>query len=130
MKHFISDPTVLVNTALQAQTYLNPALTLDAENRVLYRRAEAYSTTRKVRIISGGGSGHEPSFSGFVGEGLLDAGVSGTVFASPSTKQVTAGIQRVASNLDDADGSGVLVVVMNYTGGQLPITLHAYHDDC
>lgn len=102
---------------MQAQTHLNPALALDAENRVLYRRADTYATTRKVRIVSGGGSGHEPSFSGFVGQGLLDAGVSGTVFASPSTKQVTAGIRRVASDLDGADGSGVLVVVMNYTGG-------------
>lgn len=29
----------------------------------------------QVALISGGGSGHEPSFAGYVGEGLLSAAV-------------------------------------------------------
>lgn len=31
----------------------------------------------------GGGSGHEPTFLGFVGKGLADAAAIGNVFASP-----------------------------------------------
>ena len=37
----------------------------------------------KVGLVIGGGSGHEPSFLGFVGTGLADAAPIGNVFASP-----------------------------------------------
>jgi dihydroxyacetone kinase len=64
--------------------------------------------------VSGGGSGHEPSFASFVGAGLLSGAVAGTIFASPSAEQVRRCIlHRVAKE------KGVLVVVMNYTGDVL-----------
>lgn len=67
-----------------------------------------------MSVISGGGAGHEPSFSAFVGHGLLSGAVSGTIFASPSAEQVRRCIlKRVDSR------QGVLVVVMNYTGDVL-----------
>ena len=44
----------------------------------------------KVTIISGGGSGHEPFCAGYIGPGLLTAGVAGSVFASPPTASMTA----------------------------------------
>lgn len=37
----------------------------------------------KVGLVIGGGSGHEPTFLGFVGKGLADAAAIGNVFASP-----------------------------------------------
>ncbi len=40
--------------------------------------------TGKVGIVSGGGSGHEPTHAGFVGEGMLSAAVCGAVFTSPT----------------------------------------------
>ena len=42
----------------------------------------------KVALVSGGGSGHEPSHAGFVGKGMLTAAVCGDVFASPSVDAV------------------------------------------
>ena len=33
----------------------------------------------KVALVSGGGSGHEPAHAGFVGDGMLDAAVCGSV---------------------------------------------------
>ena len=36
--------------------------------------------------VTGGGSGHLPVFTGYVGEGLLDACAIGDVFASPSAE--------------------------------------------
>src|SRR5689334_9335529 len=45
-----------------------------------------------VAIVSGGGSGHEPSHAGLVGKGLLTAAVCGDVFASPSVDAVLAAI--------------------------------------
>lgn len=107
-KHFINDPTHLVNTALQSLTITNPSLALDAENKIVYRRPGHAS---QVSLISGGGSGHEPSFGALVGEGLLTAAVAGTIFASPSAEQVR---KAVMSRVDGE--KGILVTVMNYTG--------------
>lgn len=64
----------------------------------------------QVTIISGGGSGHEPGYAGLVGENCLAANVCGHVFASPSSSQVLAAIERVQSP------HGTLVIIMNYTG--------------
>lgn len=110
-KHFIDDPAHLVLSALKSVTIANPAVALDAENKIIYRRPGHAS---QVSIISGGGSGHEPSFAAFVGQGLLSGAVAGTIFASPSAEQIRRCIlQRV-----DAQ-KGVLVIVMNYTGDVL-----------
>ncbi|WP_205707880.1 dihydroxyacetone kinase subunit DhaK, partial [Kineococcus vitellinus] len=65
---------------------------------------------RRVAIVSGGGSGHEPLHTGFVGRGGLDAAVPGQVFASPHNRQVHAAARAVARP------GGVLLVVKNYTG--------------
>src|SRR3984957_14676831 len=87
-KHFIDDPTHLVNTALYSLTLTNPSLAFDAPNKIIYARASKELTNPpKVSIISGGGAGHEPGFAGFVGKGLLTASVAGTIFASPSAEQ-------------------------------------------
>ncbi|CAK3801722.1 Dihydroxyacetone kinase 1 [Lecanosticta acicola] len=112
-KHFVHDPTHLVSSALQSITYTNPNTAFDPENKVVYLRPDAVAAP-KVSLISGGGSGHEPSFAAFVGPGLLSAAVAGTIFASPSAEQVRRCIlERVET------AKGVLVVVMNYTGDVL-----------
>ncbi|KAL3957515.1 hypothetical protein ACCO45_008093 [Purpureocillium lilacinum] len=108
-KHFINDPTHLVSQALHSLTLTNPNVALDAAHKIVYRRPS--SEQQQVSIISGGGSGHEPSFAGMVGPGMLSAAVAGTIFASPSAEQV----RRAITSRVDRD-RGVLVVVMNYTG--------------
>ena len=114
-KHFINDPTHLVNTALYSLTLTNPSLAFDAPNKIIYRRpSKELSNPPKVSIISGGGSGHEPGFAGFVGKGLLTASVAGTIFASPSAEQVH---RAVATRVPTE--KGVLVITMNYTGDVL-----------
>src|ERR1043166_1607845 len=40
----------------------------------------------KVGIVTGGGSGHLPVFTGYMGPGLLDACAIGDVFASPGAE--------------------------------------------
>lgn len=86
-------------------------MAVDTTNKIVYRRAP---NPRHVSLVSGGGSGHEPSFTGFVGAGLLTASVAGTIFASPSAEQ----IRRCISHRIPQD-QGVLVIVMNYTGDVL-----------
>lgn len=73
----------------------------------------------KVAVISGGGSGHEPSHVGWVADGLLKAAVAGDVFASPSVDAVLAGILAVTGE------AGCLLVVKNYTGDRLNFGLAA-----
>ena len=73
----------------------------------------------KVALVSGGGSGHEPSHAGFVGRGMLTAAVCGDVFASPSVDAVLAGILAVTGD------AGCLLIVKNYTGDRLNFGLAA-----
>lgn len=73
----------------------------------------------KVALVSGGGSGHEPSHAGFVGAGMLTAAVCGDVFASPSVDAVLAGIMAVTGD------AGCLLIVKNYTGDRLNFGLAA-----
>jgi len=73
----------------------------------------------KVALVSGGGSGHEPSHAGFVGKGMLTAAVCGDVFASPSVDAVLAGILAVTGD------AGCLLIVKNYTGDRLNFGLAA-----
>ncbi|YBV93968.1 dihydroxyacetone kinase subunit DhaL (plasmid) [Phyllobacteriaceae bacterium JZ32] len=73
----------------------------------------------KVGIVIGGGSGHEPAFAGYVGQGLADAAAVGNVFASPSPEQILdAG--RAADG-----GAGVVFLYGNYTGDVLNFTMAA-----
>ena len=72
-----------------------------------------------VALISGGGSGHEPSHAGFVGKGMLTAAICGEVFASPSVDAVLAGILAVTGS------KGCLLIVKNYTGDRLNFGLAA-----
>ena len=76
-------------------------------------------TRDKVALVSGGGSGHEPSHAGFVGPGMLTAAVCGDVFASPSVDAVLAGILAVTGR------AGCLLIVKNYTGDRLNFGLAA-----
>lgn len=69
-----------------------------------------YADDTKVSLISGGGSGHEPSHAGFVGKGMLSAAVCGQVFTSPTPDEVLAAITNVPNE------NGVLLIVKNYSG--------------
>src|SRR5579875_2614948 len=64
----------------------------------------------KVGLVVGGGSGHEPTFLGFVGKGLADACAVGNVFASPPPDPIVACAQAVSG------GAGVIFLFGNYAG--------------
>lgn len=70
----------------------------------------AQISPNKVALISGGGSGHEPLHTGFIGHGMLDAACPGHVFTSPTPDQMLAAAEAVEN------GKGVLFIVKNYAG--------------
>ena len=78
----------------------------------------------KVALISGGGSGHEPLHSGFVGAGMLDAACPGQVFTSPTPDQMLAAAQAVEN------GGGVLFIVKNYAGDVMNFEIASEMLDC
>jgi dihydroxyacetone kinase-like protein len=108
MKKLINDPADVVSEALRGIEAAHPEVTVDHENKIIYR-ADA-PVQGKVGLISGGGSGHEPLHGGYVGRGMLDAACAGEVFTSPVPDQMLA-----ATRLVDG-GAGVLHIVKNYTG--------------
>ncbi|XP_055688042.1 PTS-dependent dihydroxyacetone kinase 1, dihydroxyacetone-binding subunit DhaK-like [Lutzomyia longipalpis] len=74
--------------------------------------------SRRVKLLSGGGSGHEPAHVGYVGPNHLTAAICGEIFASPSVQQILAGI-LASGGRDDT----FLLIVNNYTGDWLNFSL-------
>ena len=103
-----------VDEMLEGIVLENPGLQLLENHRVILREdLFDYRKSKKVSIICGGGSGHEPFAAGFVGSGMLTAAVAGSVFASPPPNDILAAIRAVSSP------AGVLLIVANYTGDRL-----------
>jgi dihydroxyacetone kinase-like protein len=84
----------------------------------------AQKATNKVALISGGGSGHEPLHSGFIGYGMLDAACPGHVFTSPTPDQMVAAAEAVEN------GKGVLFIVKNYAGDVMNFEMAAEMLSC
>jgi dihydroxyacetone kinase len=119
MKKFINRPENAVEEMLQGLVVLRPGLMRLSGHKVMFRADAEQIRNQQIAIISGGGSGHEPAHAGYIGAGMLSAGVAGEVFTSPDTDSVLAAIKAVAGK------SGALLVVKNYTGDRLNFGLAA-----
>lgn len=109
MKKVINVPEQVVEEMLQGMALAYPQYLKRVEGfDVLVR--ENSPVADKVGLVSGGGSGHEPSHAGFVGRGMLDGAIAGAVFTSPTPDQVYEAIKAVDS------GTGVLLIIKNYSG--------------
>jgi dihydroxyacetone kinase-like protein len=116
-RQFINDPEQVVPDALEGLVLAHPGLLRLHPDPAYVTRAKP--ATDKVALVSGGGSGHEPLHTGFVGTGMLDAAVPGAVFASPTALQVAAATTAVDT------GHGVVQIVKNYTGDVLNFRIAA-----
>src|SRR5712691_8685508 len=109
MRKFLNEPEQVVKESLAGLAAAHgDLLRYDADAQIVVR-ADA-PRPGKVRLVSGGGSGHEPLHGGFVGPGMLDAACPGEVFTSPVPDQMLAATKAVEG------GAGVVHVVKNYTG--------------
>jgi dihydroxyacetone kinase-like protein len=109
MKKFINDSDAYVSDMLSGifEAHSDSLAYADNDMHCVMRKE---NTKEKVSIISGGGSGHLPTFMGYVGKGLLDGCAVGDVFQSPSSAQVYA----LTTALDH--GKGILYLYGNYSG--------------
>ena len=117
MKKIINRPEDVVLEMCHGLVLAHPELELLKKYKVIKRKQPQ---TDKVTLISGGGSGHEPSHAGFVGEGMLDAAVCGDMFASPSQIQVYQAIKETAGE------KGTLLIIKNYSGDIMNFKNAAY----
>jgi len=108
MKKFINSVDDLVQDSVAGLVAAHEdLLALNETPLFVCRRTPKQS---RVALISGGGSGHEPLHTGYVGFGMLDAACPGQVFTAPTPDQIVAAAERVEA------GQGVLMIVKNYAG--------------
>ncbi len=120
MKKFINDPKRLVPELLEGFALAFPArIRLLGTNTVVRATPKAAG---KVRLVTLGGSGHEPGLSGFVGPGMLDYSVAGEIFAAPGAPRCIEALREACR-----DGGSALLIVLNHAGDVLAanITMEA-----
>ncbi|WFU35160.1 dihydroxyacetone kinase subunit DhaK [Bradyrhizobium brasilense] len=117
MKKFINSVDNVLGESLDGFAAAHADLVVLGAERKFVRRRELNS--KKVALVSGGGSGHEPLHAGFVGYGMLDAACPGQVFTSPTPDQIVEAAQAVAGD------AGVLFIVKNYAGDRMNFEMAA-----
>jgi phosphoenolpyruvate---glycerone phosphotransferase subunit DhaK len=117
MKKLINDVDSLLVESLDGFAAAHAEIVALGESGPFVRRRRLKEG--KVALISGGGSGHEPLHTGFVGHGMLDAACPGQVFTSPTPDQMLAAAQAVET------GAGVLFIVKNYSGDMMNFQMAA-----
>ncbi|AUG41763.1 MULTISPECIES: dihydroxyacetone kinase subunit DhaK [Pseudomonas] len=116
MNRVINDPDQVVEDMLQGILLAHPELAqYEANPRVIRKRR--LSPIGQVGIVTGGGSGHEPAFLGYVGPGLVDAVAVGEIFSSPTAKSFFDAF-RAADQ-----GAGVACLYGNYAGDNMNVKL-------
>ena len=112
MKKFVNDPKQFVPEMLKGIALANPDTLKYVPEFNLIMRADA-PNAKKVSIIQGSGSGHEPAHVMIVGKGMLDGACPGDVFAAPPMDYVVG-----ASKLLNSP-KGILHIVNNYSGDRM-----------
>jgi phosphoenolpyruvate---glycerone phosphotransferase subunit DhaK len=109
-KKIINDGANAVDEMVDGILAAHPEILTCAEDNRRAIVARQGPRKGKVGILIGGGSGHEPTFLGFVGKGLADACAVGNVFASPPPDPIMACTRAIDG------GAGVIYLYGNYAG--------------
>ncbi|WP_347553037.1 dihydroxyacetone kinase subunit DhaK (plasmid) [Pseudalkalibacillus hwajinpoensis] len=110
MKKLINNPNNVVDEMIQGYLKAHSDVVKGVEeNHRTIIRTDA-GTKKKVSIIIGGGSGHEPAFMGYVGEGMADGVAVGNIFASPPPDPILEAIKAVDTKKE------ALLIYGNYQG--------------
>jgi dihydroxyacetone kinase len=91
---------------------LHPSFAADNNGDIDHHQ---HPNLHQVSILSGGGSGHEPSHAGYISSTMLSGAILGGIFASPPVSSILAAIHAVTLK----GGKGCLLIVKNYTGDRL-----------
>nr|WP_203583680.1 dihydroxyacetone kinase subunit DhaL [Sheuella amnicola] len=116
MNRVINHPDLVVEDMLKGWLLAHQDSLSPTDNpRVIKRKSSPQQG--KVGIITGGGSGHEPAFLGYVGDGMVDAVAIGEIFSSPTAKSFLDAM-RAADG-----GAGVACLYGNYAGDNMNVKM-------
>ncbi len=118
MNRVINDPNEVTEDSLVGVLAAHPDLLAATDHPRVLRAAQRPASPR-VGVVTGGGSGHEPAFLGYVGPGLVDAVAVGEVFASPTAKSFHAAFREADQ------GQGVACLYGNYAGDNMNVKMAA-----
>lgn len=111
MKKLINDPFDVVEEMLEGFCAAHDDLVKRVGRRAIARIDAPIGG--KVGVVIGGGSGHLPIYTAYVGKGGADAAPVGNIFASPPAKPI------LEATLAANGGAGVLYFYGNYAGDVL-----------
>ncbi len=118
MQRIINKPDFVVEDAIQGYLKAWPKLLCATKNPRVIKYAQFSALPKnKVGIITGGGSGHEPAFIGYIGKNMLDAVAIGEIFSSPTANSFLDAMKE-ANN-----GAGVACLYGNYAGDNMNVKM-------
>lgn len=117
MQRFINDPEQIVDDMLEGYLRANRKWVTRSKNNHRVLKFVNAPISGKVGIVTGGGSGHEPAFLGYVGKNMVDAVAVGEVFASPPAQTFYDAI------LEAHAGKGVACLFGNYAGDTMNVNI-------
>ncbi|AJY38266.1 dihydroxyacetone kinase subunit DhaK (plasmid) [Burkholderia humptydooensis] len=116
MNRVINNPDLVVEDMLRGILAAHPELHAAPGNPRVVSHVGAHQD-RRVGIVTGGGSGHEPAFLGYVGPNLVDAVAIGEIFSSPTAKSFFDAFKAANS------GAGVACLYGNYAGDNMNVKM-------
>ncbi|CAM3172910.1 dihydroxyacetone kinase subunit DhaK [Filibacter tadaridae] len=119
MKKLINNPRYVVEEMIEGYVLAHPN-----HVRQLSENARSIVTAKetregKVGVLIGGGSGHEPAFMGYVGDGMADGVAVGNIFASPPPDPILEATKVIDK------GEGVVYIYGNYAGDLMNFSMAA-----
>ena len=117
MQRFINNPDEVVEDTLRGFVKAHADVVRLADNNPKVVAARKVPVAGKVGVITGGGSGHEPAFIGYIGDAMLDAVAVGELFSSPTAKSFLDAAREANA------GKGVVCLYGNYAGDNMNVKM-------
>lgn len=117
MQRIINDPNKVVEDMLEGFLKCHSDIVHVDKNNSRVVVSNYVFDSKKVGIVTGGGSGHKPAFIGYCGKNMVDAVAIGEIFSSPTAKSFYDSICAVDQ------GMGVAVLYGNYAGDNMNVKM-------
>lgn len=117
MQRFLNDPEQVVDDMIDGFVKANEHTVERSKNNDRVIKLKNTSQKGKVAIVTGGGSGHEPTFLGYLGKNMVDVVAVGEVFASPPADAFYDAFIEADS------GAGVACLFGNYAGDTMNVKM-------
>ena len=115
MQRIMNNPDNIVDEMVKGYVKVHSDTVEATDNpRVLKSR---FMKKGKVGLVTGGGSGHEPGFLGYVGKNMMDSVAIGEIFSSPTAKAFYDAFKAADG------GEGVACLYGNYSGDNMNVKM-------